>query len=370
MRITPLLTVLALATLGSAAPARAASDADRPLLVVVEVGRGMGVGASDVRQAVAAELGKNVVGTREASADGATDVLLVVLDPGEIRMSLRAGAASIISRAIAVPPDRNGRLRSIGWLAGNLVRDQVGPIVATREAAAAPAVEALAAPEPPALTTTAPPPSAASPPPPVPSTSVPAPSAPPVVASSAAVAPAAIPHAIWSITASGGPVATATRDGIGVARQTNITGSNAFQLELQRQKSPDSMLLGVALTAGPSAPRHYVGAAAFAGEAWRGRSWFAEATLGLGIEALDGYVRIDSTTGTAPTPDNPATITSMSESKVPLGPVPGLFVRAAGTGGYSVSRFFDLVAQLGAHISSEGDIGSYLGATAGVRLRL
>ncbi len=365
MRIIPLLTVLTLAMLGAAPPAGAARDADRPLLVVVEVGPGLGVGASDVRQAVAAELGKNVIGTREASADAATDVLLVVLDPGEIRMSLRAGAAPIISRAIAVPPDRNGRLRSIGWLAGNLVRDQVGPIVAVREAAAAPAVEALAATEPPALPTPPPPPPA-SPAAPVPSTSLPATAAPPVVASSAAAAPAAIPYAVWSITASGGPVASVIRAGGWVPGTTSVTTSSAFHLDAQRQRSPESMLLGLALTFGPSAPRHYVGAAAFAGEAWRGQSWFAEATVGLGVEALDGYATIGSSTGTA---SSQGTITSLKQSKVPVGPVPGLYVLATGTAGYSVSRFFDLVAKLGLHVSSEGD-GSYLGATAGVRLRL
>jgi hypothetical protein len=75
-------------------------------------------------------------------------------------------------------------------------------------------------------------------------------------------------------------------------------------------------------------------------------------------------------TGTAPTASDPSTVTSVSESRVSVGAVPGLFVRVAGTGGFSVTRFFDLVAQLGAHLSSDGDIGSYLGATAGVRLRL
>jgi len=368
MRIIRLLIVLTVAMLGSAAPARAVRDAERPLLVVVEVGPGLGVGASDVRQAVAAELGKSVVGTREANADGATDVLLVILDPGQIRMSLRAGAAPTISRAIAVPPDRNGRLRSIGWLAGNLVRDQVGPIVATRDAAAAPAVEALAATEPPALPTPPPPPPAASPPPQAPGGAPPPlPAAPAAVASSRpAVETAAIPHAVWSITASGGPVASAIRAGGWVPGTTTVTTSSAFHLDVQRQRSPESMLFGLALTFGPSAPRHYVGAAAFAGEAWRGRSWFAEATVGLGVEALDGYATIGSSTGTA---DSQGTTTTLTESKVPVGPVPGLYVLASGTVGYSVSRFFDLVAQLGLHASSEGD-GSYLGATAGVRLRL
>src|SRR5262245_13333095 len=113
----------------------AARGAEPRLLVSVEVAPGVGVAAADVRRAVGTELGTAVIAARESSADGATDVLLVALDPREIRMSLRAGSAPIVSRAIAAPADRTERLRSIGWLAGNLVRDQVGPIVATAETA-------------------------------------------------------------------------------------------------------------------------------------------------------------------------------------------------------------------------------------------
>ena len=63
-------------------------------------------------------------------------------------MSLRAGATPVVSRTIAAPADRPGRLRSIAWLAGNLVRDQVGPIVAIRRGAAVDAAVAEARPAP------------------------------------------------------------------------------------------------------------------------------------------------------------------------------------------------------------------------------
>ena len=357
--------------LGCAAFAGAARAADRPLLVAVEVGPGVEVAAADVRRAVAAELGTAVIGAYEPTGDVAADVLLVALEPRELRMSLRAGNAPVVSRTIAVPPDRTGRLRSVGWLAGNLVRDQVGPIVAAREPPPAPPIEAVAALEPPALEATEPPilagtvlPSpATSPPPPAPAAPPPAP--PAVVASGPAVTPTASPPAAWAVTAIGGAAATLLRDST-----TSLTRGTAFQLEVQCQRSPDSMLYGIALTLGPDAPRHYVGAAVFAGEAWRGQSWFAEATLGLGGEALDGYATIGQTTGTAPTANSPGMVISTSMRRVSVGAVPGLYVRAAGTGGLRVSHVFDLVAQLGAHLSSDGDIGSYLGATGGVRMRL
>jgi len=344
----------------------AARAADRPLLVAVEVGAGVDVAPTEVREAVAAELGTKVA-AYDPTGDGAADVLLVALQPREIRMSLRAGAAPVVTRTIAVPRDRTGHLRSVSWLAGNLVRDQVGPIVAKREA---PAVESPPATEPPALAANATPAVPAAPPPPAPApvASPPAPPPPPApaeVIASQPVSAAAADSPAWAITMAGGPTVTVMRDG-----NTTATTGGVFQLEVQRQRSPESLLYGVALTFGPDAPRHYVGAAYFAGEAWRGQAFFAEATLGLGLEALEGYVTIGMSTGTAPTPGNPGMVTSTSVEKVPMGPVPGLFVRAAGTGGVRVSQAFDLVVQLGGHLSSNGYEGSYFGATGGVRLRL
>jgi hypothetical protein len=330
-----------------------ARGAESRLLVSVEVAPGVDVAAADVRRAVATELGTAVIAARDSSADGATDVLLVALDPREIRMSLRAGAATIVSRAIAAPADRTGRLRSIGWLAGNLVRDQVGPIVATAEAP-----PALAADVPAAIA-----PAPLAPPAPVlprPAAVSPAPAA--VVASPPATVPVAIPRPLWAITVIGGPVATVIRDD--GAAGTTVMRSGAFQLEVQRQPSPERMLLGLALTAGPDSPRHYLGLAAFAGEAWGGQSWFAEATLGLGVEALDGMAKTAMGTGEAyMTP-------TVTERWTSAGVFPGVYVRPAGTAGFRLSRFFDLVAQLGAHLSSNGSIASYLSSAAGVRLRL
>ena len=139
-------------------------------------------------------------------------------------MSLRASAAPIVSRTIAVPSDRTGRLRSIGWLAGNLVRDQIGPIVATAEAPPPPPVEAHPAVDPPLLAASASPalaavdpPSVAASAPPPPATSAPRPvSSTPaaVVASPPASAVTAIPHAAWSITVSGGPAMSVMREAI------------------------------------------------------------------------------------------------------------------------------------------------------------
>ena len=68
--------------------------------------------------------------------------------------------------------------------------------------------------------------------------------------------------------------------------------------------------------------------------------------------------------------NNSMQLGTVTETKVSSGPVPALYGRATGTAGFHLSRVFDLVAQLGAHISSRGDTGSYLGSTVGLRLRL
>jgi len=145
----------------------------------------------------------------------------------------------------------------------------------------------------------------------------------------------------------------------------NVMHGSAYQIEVQRQ-SPDGILVGIALKAGPDLlPRHYLSGAVFAGEAWRRRAWFFETTLGLGVGAIDGLQTTEMTIGDVTTG---ASVTTKQWWSV--GWAPELFVRAAGTGGVQLSRIFDLVAQLGAHLSSDGDRGSYGSAVVGMRVRL
>ena len=48
-------------------------------------------------------------------------------------MSLRTGDGAPISRVIRLRAEPAARLRAIAWLAGNLARDQVTPIIAEGE---------------------------------------------------------------------------------------------------------------------------------------------------------------------------------------------------------------------------------------------
>jgi hypothetical protein len=330
---------------GVAAGARAS---EAPLLVVVEVAPGVEVAPADVRQAVADELGMPVVGAREPAAAAALNVLLVGVDVRELRMSLRAGATPPVSRTIGTPSDRSGRLRAIGWLAGNLVRDQVGPIVAAREA------EPSAAPprpttEPPALVEPARPDAAA-------------PAA--VIAGHPANGRDDLTHSPWTIMVGGGPTLQIL---LPRGEAPRLAGAGAvYQVEVQHQATPDGVLVGAALELGPGADEealHYFGAAGLLGSRWGSRKWFIEGTVGVGLEALRGAVKTTTVTNNSQTG-------TVSETVVSVRPVPALYAPLHGAGGVRVSRLLDVIAQLGVHLSSEWQAGSYLSSTLGVRLRL
>jgi hypothetical protein len=328
------------------ATAGRARGADEPLLVAVEVAPGLDLTPADVRQAVASELGIPVVGSREAAANTGTDVLLVWVDARELRMSLRTGVASAVSRTIVMPPDRAGRLRSISWLAGNLGRDQVGPIVARGTPPAA--AHAPPATQPPRFPAAAAPHDGAG--------------TDAVVTSGSTSGERERTDATWAITVGGGPtVQSYFGNGNWPAF---VWGDGMYHVDVQHQARPESVLLGLTLEAGPSqAAPHYLGAAAFIGSGWHGRRFFLEGTVGLGVEVLGGPVKRvtvtnNSMTGTA------------SETTTTFEPTLGLYARAQATGGVRFSQDFDVVAQVAVHLSSTGQRGCFLSSTIGVRMRL
>jgi len=213
------------------------------MIVVVETRPGAAVDPVEVRQAIAAELRTPVRAPRDAGTEETSDLLIVAVDRGEIRMSLRAHTASVVSRVVAAPGDRKARLQSIGWLAGNLARDQVGPmVVAPAPVAVASAEAPPAAPEePPAAPppATEPPPLAASAPPEL------APAA--VVAAAPALVGASDPT--WSLTIGGGPTAFWSA---GPEYDLPVwPGVGVWYLELQRRAPARSLILGAALEVGP-----------------------------------------------------------------------------------------------------------------------
>jgi hypothetical protein len=343
----------------SSVMARAASGASEPLLVVVETPPGLGVDASDVRRTIAAELGTGVSAPRDDAARNASDVLIVALERGEIRMSLRTGAAGVVSRTIPAPPERPARLRAIGWLAGNLARDQASAVMTALPSEpatmlpAAPAAPAAAEPAP--RPATEPPPAFAS----LPATGM---SPPSEAISAKRDPPNRSTGAQWAITALAGPTALVVVDQTGTVDRY----SAGYEVTVQRQATPDSLIFGAAIHAGPHDwEDHVLGLAVFAGSAWRHGRWFLEATGGLGLEADRLPTSSRTVTENSSGPTGITETLSVTDTLQPV-----IFFRAAADAGVSVSRLVDLVAQLGAHLGSGGQRSDYLSAGAGLRFKI
>ncbi len=345
--------------MAAGAPSFAAAAVE-PLVVVVETRPGAAVDPAEVRQAIAAELRTPVRAPRDAAAEDTSDLLIVAVDRAEIRMSLRAHTASVVSRVVAAPGDRKARLQSIGWLAGNLARDQVSPIVVAPVPAPL-AVAAASVDTPPAAPEAPPPaPPPATEPPPLPERAprdlAPAPGG--VVA--AQPGPAAASHPTWSLTIGGGP--TAFWAGGPEYNLPTWPGVGIWYLELQRQVPARSLILGAALEVGPdmadSSAKSLIGAAALVGAGHRFGRTFIEATGGLGLEVYQGSVPVSMTTG------NETVSLGIPVSRF------ALYLRAQATAGVSLARHFDLLASTGGHLGSAGSRWDHFVTTSlGLRVR-
>jgi hypothetical protein len=347
------------------APSLSVASAE-PLVVVVESAPGGAVDPVEVRRIIAAELRAPVRAPRDAAADDASDLLIVAVDRGEIRMSLRPGAAGGVSRAVPAPSDRKARLQSIGWLAGNLARDQVTAFVAPAPLPApAPAPAPSVEPEP-----VSPP----EPPPPAP----PPATEPPPFADHAPREPAATPGAVvaaqpspavgaasptWSLAIGGGP--SALWEGLGDREQPIWPTVGIWYLEVQRRSSTNGLILGAVLDVGPdmalgikSGSIDFIGGAALVGIGHRFGRTFVEATGGLGLEAYQSGASLQTTT-------TPGTIESQSVPTVIL----GLYLRGQATAGLALSRSIDLMASAGGHLGSVGRFDHFLTTSLGLRFR-
>ena len=243
-------------------------------------------------------------------------------------MSLRAGAAPAVSRTIATPPDRPGRLRSIGWLAGNLVRDQVGPIVAARGTPPAAAVRrprratARLPRRPPHRTTRR--------------DRMPS-------SRAGSTSGGREPARRWAITVGGGPTVQSLFCGDGDLAGLH-RGDGTYHVDVQHQASPESLLLGVALEVGAvrSRARTTWAPRRSSGRAGMGVAGSSKARSASVSRRSSGRVKTDRrdeqlATGCGLGDDRSRSSRCRRCTRAP---------RA--TGGVRLSRAFDLVAQLGA----------------------
>jgi hypothetical protein len=249
-------------------------DTGPPLVVVVDAGPGAGADAKQVREVIGRELGRRIVafvdGDGMAAPPAGTDepdLLLVGLSRERIVMSLRRRLEAGIARSVPAPADAAARLRTIAWLAGNVVRDQLSPFLRASAdlGVSQTAAKPEPAPEPPVVPVTEPPPVA------------PPPLLPVETLTATAAAPPVPTPAPWSVTIAGGPVFESR--GAAFSFQGPPV---SFQIELARHR-PDGWIVGAALDGGVAGMR-YGGLSGVAGFAHRWSKLHLEATLGIGLE--------------------------------------------------------------------------------------
>jgi hypothetical protein len=325
------------------APCASAAEAAARVVVAVDRSAGLGLDGDDVRRAISDEIHAPVVAPSDGAAAGAASILVVSADKGTIRMVLRSNHVAATTRTIPASPDRSVRLREIGRLAGDLLRDQPTP-EPTQEIAPAPAPAPAA----------------------VRSESAPAPPVESLAAASAA--PPGSPPPEWIVAAFGGPT-------MAVDAGATLAFAASYQLEVQRRAAPGALAVGLALQIGTGTAgygRHVYGTLAeqygehvfgldgFVAKEWRGTRWFIDTAAGAGLEeayttsspGILGIIPTGGHTHTTPVPDML------------------LFVRGTSTAGVAVTSRLDVVVRLTAHLSPHGFETSFVGAAAGLRLRV
>jgi hypothetical protein len=277
---------------------QSARAADGQLLVVVEAPPALEADAAEIRRAIGAELHARTIAPMSTPAEAPGRALIVALDRDRIAMSLRASDGTSVVRVIPAPVERGARLRAIAWLAGNLARDQVSPILAEGPAEASPSAMIPAPPATPVAT--APPPAATEPPAEQPPSSLlPPPSSPPPPSDVAAATISVRPEPqkspgplLWSVSGSVGPVIAAfERDPSSAGPfSVRIHDSTAWQLEVQRRRINEHLVIGGTFEGTRSnraegdSPQ-LLGVNVFMGAAWHYRHCNLEATIGAGPEA-------------------------------------------------------------------------------------
>ncbi|HEY2900277.1 MAG TPA: hypothetical protein VGL59_06865 [Polyangia bacterium] len=339
-------------TAGPVCLAAATVETGPPLLVAVEAEPGFDLDAQEIRKAISAELGRKIVSPAATASTDAPDVLLVALSRARLVISFRGHADEQTVRSIPMPADHAARLRAVAWMAGNLARDQIAPLILATAGARAD----HASPSP----ATAPIENQA----PAGAVTQPAPWSAPTLptASTGAEAetlrrqPAAerSPESPWwTVTAAAGLAAPYSPNGFAAG----YTDLKTWQIELQNHR-PDRWLWGGAVDFGPLP--HHLGYALTAGQAQRWRSFSFDETAGLGLESTLGQA-------TTVTSNSMTGVTSETRQELGWSPYARLFVTAA----HPLWRSWDVVLRLGAHFNLEGTLdNAFLAGTVGLSMRL
>ena len=342
-----------------------AHAAEGPLLVVVEAPPALDADAAEIRRAIGVELRSQTIAPMQRGAEPPGRALIVAFDRDRIAMSLRTNDAPPIVRDIPTPTDRAARLRAIAWLAGNLARDQVTPIVA-EAAIDMPSLATI----PPATTVTPatePPPLAEVTPgnvPPGPISDV------PTISTPAGDAKISTAH-FWTIGAADGPTTNfplCAQHGAGSWPQPCAplaVHGTAWRLELHRRSRSDGFFQGAALegTAGSAFSPQLIGTSAFVGSSRRHGRWTFESTVGAGLELSSAL----TTTLTATQSSDQGFISNITTSS---GLRPALLADGAVALAHPIAESLDAVLRLGAHVSTNDFSDWFLSVTLGLRYNL
>ncbi|MBN2575792.1 MAG: hypothetical protein JXP73_14595 [Deltaproteobacteria bacterium] len=345
----------AVAVLSTAWPVRA----EERLLVVVETGSGAAVSAEEARAAIGAEVDAAVVGPGSLRPESLVGTLIVEIDERSAVLRYQPGEGTARVRQIELPQRHDERLKTIAWIALNLIKDQVGEPSATDDQ---PPSSAAGAPDAAPLPVIEPPPAAAPQPPTAVQAATASPPAKPFSDTpvvSQAVQKDGKQRSPWSLALFGGPTLHPLSNSIEWEWDPSSSG-NEWQIEATR--SMGDWAAGVALDLGeqdiPAA-----GVAAYVGDGWHWRKLRLEGTVGAGLELTQRPVTtvrqsIDSSTGYKSTVDVSGALR------------PRAYGRANATLAWRAWRALDLMLRVALHLEPDDRMYSYGTALLGLGLDL
>ena len=338
--------VLAIALLGR--PARAAEG---PLLVVVEAPPTLDADAAEIRKAIGTELHARTIAPMSTPVEAPSRALIVALDRDRIAMSLRANDGPSITRVIPAPVEHGARLRAIAWLAGNLARDQITPIVADAPTDPTPlaTIPSIAP-----IPTTEPPPAShpETEPPPLSET-------PTTIEAHITQKPAAPVH--WTIGVADGPTVGP------MFNQVFGNTGTTWRIDLQHQLGRSGFFSGVALegTSGNYSPQP-LGAMGFIGTARLWARWRFEASFGAGLEATDDVAHTITMSQNSSGNGVVSTISTVLGTDFH----PSLYAGGAVAAAHPITESLAAVLRLSAHIATVNFRDCFLSASLGLRYNL
>jgi len=327
------------------------AQAEEPLLVVVEPAPNASITPDEVRTAVAAETQETVVAGLDASVDANSEALIVAVDAHRAVLTFRPRQGNARRRQIDLPAGHNDQLKTIGWIALNLVRNQLEGLVGEEQTQRKNAATAI----PPAPQEERPP-SLTLEPPPVASPPVAVPAALPAPLSNKAEE-STKPSSPWSLSLMAGP-----RMYPYDYNWTWVHWHDGNEWQLEAQRDYEGWTLGAALDTGPN-DSPAAGLAGFVGSGWQWRRIRLEGTAGIGLEiarrqSKDLVVTDSSLNGVS------------STATIRTGLRPALYGRANASLVWQVRHSVSLLLRLALHLESESIVYCYGAALLGLRIQL